>query len=50
MVHGFQFIEIWQRHSVDCDDDCLGSLTLFKSTSGIRKLHYLFASYKEYIW
>ncbi|XP_020263730.1 E3 ubiquitin protein ligase RIN2-like isoform X1 [Asparagus officinalis] len=34
MVHGFQLIEIWQRHSVDCGADCLGSLTLFKSASG----------------
>lgn len=34
MLHGFQLIEIWQRHSVDCSDDCFGSLPLCKSTSG----------------
>lgn len=34
MVHGFQIIEIWQRHSADCDVSCFDSITLFKSTSG----------------
>lgn len=34
MVHGFQLIEIWQRHSPDYGADCLGSFSLFKSTSG----------------
>ncbi|XP_008786977.2 E3 ubiquitin protein ligase RIN2-like [Phoenix dactylifera] len=34
MVHGFQLLEIWQRHSIDSGDNCLGSDTSSKAAAG----------------
>ncbi|KAG1362185.1 E3 ubiquitin protein ligase RIN2 [Cocos nucifera] len=34
IVHGFQLLEIWQRHSIDSGGDYLGSDTSYKTAAG----------------
>ncbi|KAI3943938.1 hypothetical protein MKW92_023563 [Papaver armeniacum] len=40
MVHGFQLLDMWQRHSVESNTDCQSSLLFSRSVAGICVLYW----------